>query len=171
QPCRLAGAASALGYGLRLRNGAFSRRSRRHRAVRIGHSADTALSAARAHGKLSHRGRRGAGAAAGGCLPRTGARCRSARPEREGSMSEARTARGAAVDVETIAFGEAEGGFPSDVTVAARKRTPVRGPGGAGKSTRLNLVAGGEAPPAGGVRIGGKDVAEVLPAAAPVSKR
>lgn len=84
-------------------------------------------------------------------------------------MSEARTARGAAVQLETVTFGYGEVGFSFDVTFAAGKITAVMGPSGSGKSTLLNLVAGFETPASGRVRIGGKDVTEAPPAARPVS--
>ena len=66
---RLAAAAPAARHRLCLRHGAVARRSRRDRAVRQRQRADLAVSPARAHGQLPHRGCRRTGAAARPALP------------------------------------------------------------------------------------------------------
>ena len=55
------------------------------------------------------------------------------------------------------------------LSVAAGTFVAVIGPSGAGKTTLLNLIAGFERPAGGSIRLDGRDVAGVPPAARPVT--
>jgi len=77
--------------------------------------------------------------------------------------------RGAAVQLDNVAFSYGEATFRFDAAFPAGAITAVMGPSGSGKSTLLNLVAGFEVPQSGRVLIDGVDVSDASPAARPVS--
>ena len=56
-----------------------------------------------------------------------------------------------------------------ELTVGAGEFVSVIGPSGAGKTTLLNLIAGFERPDDGAVRLDGRDVTDLPPAARPVT--
>ncbi len=56
-----------------------------------------------------------------------------------------------------------------DLHINAGEYVSVIGPSGAGKTTLLNLIAGFERPDAGRVRLGGRDVTDLPPAARPAT--
>ncbi|WP_375393884.1 ABC transporter ATP-binding protein [uncultured Sphingomonas sp.] len=61
-------------------------------------------------------------------------------------------------------FGTAEALQPTELSIAEGELVVIVGPSGCGKSTLLRLIAGLEAPSAGQVLIGGRDVTALEPA-------
>ena len=78
-------------------------------------------------------------------------------------------ARGAAIELDDVAFGFDGTRMHFELTVAAGTITAVMGASGSGKTTLLNLIAGFERPEKGRVLIGGADVTASPPSARPVS--
>lgn len=79
------------------------------------------------------------------------------------------SSKGAAVQLDNVAFSYGEAPLSFDVTFAAGVVTAIMGPSGSGKSTLLNLVAGFETPQSGRVLIGDHDVTDDPPSQRPVS--
>lgn len=77
---------------------------------------------------------------------------------------------GADVTLDAVTFAWPGGGpMLFDLSVAVGEILAIMGPSGSGKSTLLSLIAGFEAPSAGTIRIGGKAMSMLAPAARPVS--